>query len=313
MNSAARASIPLSVKNSLMNCWGRSTELREKSHLILIPDGSLHLAAFLRVWSTTIKYLLQTHEVSVTPSSTVLHILKTRAREQKTNHCRMSEWPRGIKPLIPATSSPAPSRGPNAASLRRFRTAREKCSRLPPHFPSPAPFFWETTPPRLISRACHWTRFNVLHLALHGYADIDYPDRSALVFAPNPSASDDGLLQVRDIRKMHLNAKFVTLSACNTGVGPVGEAGVANLVNAFIEAGAESVVSTLWELEDHSTSRMMTDFYHHVAMHEPEAKALRDAQLRTHQRQRSALLLGELPARRQSRHHSCNSSLWRGF
>ena len=79
---------------------------------------------------------------------------------------------------------------------------------------------------------------------------------------------------------MHLNAKLVTLSACNTGVGPVGEAGVANLVNAFIEAGAESVVSTLWELEDHSTSRLMTDFYNHVAMHEPEAQALRDAQLR---------------------------------
>ncbi len=122
-------------------------------------------------------------------------------------------------------------------------------------------------------------RFNVLHLALHGYTDIDYPDRSALVFAPNPSKSDDGLLQVRDIRKMHLNARLVTLSACNTGVGPVGEAGVANLVNAFIEAGADSVVSTLWELEDHSTSRMMTDFYRHVAMHEPEAEALRDAQL----------------------------------
>jgi CHAT domain-containing protein len=50
-------------------------------------------------------------------------------------------------------------------------------------------------------------------------------------------------------------------------------------VNAFIEAGADSVVSTLWELEDHSTSQMMTDFYRHVAMHEPEAEALRAAQL----------------------------------
>jgi CHAT domain-containing protein len=122
-------------------------------------------------------------------------------------------------------------------------------------------------------------RFNVLHLALHGYADVDYPDRSALVFAPQPDGSDDGLLQVRDIRKMHLNARLVTLSACNTGVGPVGEAGVANLVNAFIEAGADSVVSTLWELEDHSTSLLMTEFYSHLARHEPEAQALRDAQL----------------------------------
>jgi CHAT domain-containing protein len=86
---------------------------------------------------------------------------------------------------------------------------------------------------------------------------------------------------------MHLNAKLVTLSACNTGVGPVGEAGVANLVNAFIEAGADSVVSTLWELEDHSTSLLMTEFYSHLARHEPEAQALRDAQL--------ALLRGGTP------------------
>ena len=50
-----------------------------------------------------------------------------------------------------------------------------------------------------------------------------------------------------------MNVKLVTLSACDTGVGPVGEAGIANLVNAFIEAGADSVVSTLWELEDHTT------------------------------------------------------------
>src|ERR1700729_4027508 len=93
------------------------------------------------------------------------------------------------------------------------------------------------------------------------------------------SGSEDGLLQVREIRAMHLSSKLVTLSAWSTDVGPVGEVGVANLVNAFIEAGAESVVSTLWELEDHSTSRLMTEFYHHVAMHETEAQALRDAQL----------------------------------
>ena len=77
---------------------------------------------------------------------------------------------------------------------------------------------------------------------------------------------------------MHLKAKLVTLSACNTGVGPVGEAGVANLVNAFIEAGADSVVSTLWELEDHTTERMMTMFYSQLARHDRKVDALRVAQ-----------------------------------
>jgi len=120
---------------------------------------------------------------------------------------------------------------------------------------------------------------DVIHLALHGYADLEYPDRSALIFAPQPSGPDDGLLQVREIRTLHLKAKLVTLSACDTGVGPVGEAGVANLVNAFIEAGADSVVSTLWELEDQSTKRLMTLFYSKLALHERKVDALRSAQL----------------------------------
>src|SRR6202000_1460754 len=104
-------------------------------------------------------------------------------------------------------------------------------------------------------------------------------DRSALIFAPDPSGAEDGLLQVREIRKLRLNAKLVTLSACDTGIGPVGEVGVANLVNAFIEAGADSVVSTLWELEDHTTEHLMTQFYAKLANHERKVDALRAAQL----------------------------------
>jgi len=71
------------------------------------------------------------------------------------------------------------------------------------------------------------------------FADVEYPDRSALVFAPQK----DGLMMgssrsgrfVRSISRPRL----VTLSACNSGVGPVGEVDVADLGHAFIEAGAE--------------------------------------------------------------------------
>ena len=122
-------------------------------------------------------------------------------------------------------------------------------------------------------------QFSVIHLALHGYVDPEIPDRSALVFAPQPQPTDDGLLQIREIRNLHLNASLVTLSACNTGVGPVGEEGVASIVNAFIEAGSQSVVSTLWELEDHATAHLMTTFYDHLGHHEEKAVALRKAQL----------------------------------
>jgi hypothetical protein len=77
---------------------------------------------------------------------------------------------------------------------------------------------------------------------------MEYSDRSALVFAPEQHGPDDGLLQIREIRNLPFKANLVTLSACDTGVGPVGEEGVANIVNVFVEAGAQTVVSTLWEL-----------------------------------------------------------------
>jgi len=62
-------------------------------------------------------------------------------------------------------------------------------------------------------------------------------------------------------------------------VGPVGQAGVNNIVNSFIEAGAKSVVSTLWETEDHATTQLMQIFYKHLARNEEKADSLRQAQI----------------------------------
>jgi CHAT domain-containing protein len=61
----------------------------------------------------------------------------------------------------------------------------------------------------------------------------------------------------------------------------VGEEGVANVVNAFIEAGAQSVVSTLWEVEDRSTAQLMIAFYGNLSHRESKAEALREAQLKS--------------------------------
>jgi hypothetical protein len=72
----------------------------------------------------------------------------------------------------------------------------------------------------------------------------------ARLFASEHKNLYESMLQVRRIRDLHFDAQLVTLSACDTGVGLVGEEGVDNVVNAFIEACASSVASTLWERED---------------------------------------------------------------
>ena len=122
--------------------------------------------------------------------------------------------------------------------------------------------------------------FEIIHIAAHGIASAKFPDRAALVLGNDPKSGEDGLLQVREIRDLNLAADLVTLSACDTGVGALeGEEGIANLVRAFLFAGAKSVVASLWTADDRSTRTLMERFYRHIAEGEDKGFALRHAQM----------------------------------
>ena len=122
--------------------------------------------------------------------------------------------------------------------------------------------------------------FEVLHFAVHGIGNVAEPERSALVLRTNPQSKEDGLWQAREIRRESLNAELVTLSGCDTGVGkPEGEEGVANLVRAFLLAGARNVVASWWAADDRLTAALMTRFYGHLAQTMDEGEALNRAML----------------------------------
>src|SRR6185437_15862793 len=93
--------------------------------------------------------------------------------------------------------------------------------------------------------------FDVLHFALHSAIDRDFPDRSGLVLTSHSSDTEDDLLQAREIIGLKLNADLVTLSACDGAAGtPEGIAGTDSLVQAFLMAGARSVVASVWQADD---------------------------------------------------------------
>lgn len=119
------------------------------------------------------------------------------------------------------------------------------------------------------------SEFSVIHLAVHALPDSQYPERASLILGVDPSSVDDGLLQVREIMHLRLNADLVTLSACETGRS--GDAGVVSLGEAFLVAGAKAVVVSLWNVEDHSTTLLMEYFYRHLAHGEDKATALAHA------------------------------------
>lgn len=121
-------------------------------------------------------------------------------------------------------------------------------------------------------------QFRVIHFAVHAIADSHYPERAALVLGAAPGNKDDGLLQAREIIHLALDADLVTLSGCSTGVGTLREeAGEESLENAFIMAGAKSVVASFWDVQDRSTTSLMEMFYRRLALGEDKARALTDA------------------------------------
>ena len=253
------------------------SEFRNKATTIIVPDGDLHFLPFEALTDNG-RYLVASRIITASPSATVFALLRDKQKAMG-NHplpfVGVAAWTNASNNQNPILRSIS---GPNHASLQPLPESRREVETIAADLPKPNTILLGADATETHFKSLPLANYNVLHLALHGYVDSDYPDRSALVFAPQRDNTDDGMLQVREIRNLHLNAELVTLSACDTGVGPVGEDGVANLVNAFIEAGADTVVSTLWELEDHSTVQLMTHFYDRLAKGEPKGAALRDAQ-----------------------------------
>lgn len=82
----------------------------------------------------------------------------------------------------------------------------------------------------------------ILHFAVHGIAMPGYPELSALVLSRNSGAgSREGYLNAAEIGRMKIDASFVNLSACETGLGKLvrGE-GVVGLTHAFFPRGPKA-------------------------------------------------------------------------
>lgn len=108
----------------------------------------------------------------------------------------------------------------------------------------------------------------VLHFAVHGAALPAMPALSCIAlsyeghFTKAMPAEADGLLQLAEIQQLPLRADLVTLSACETGLGAIfaGE-GVVGLTSAFLTAGGNRVLASLWPVNDAGTTYFMQRFY----------------------------------------------------
>lgn len=123
------------------------------------------------------------------------------------------------------------------------------------------------------------SKYAYIHFATHGVFNPQAPLKSALFLAPD--GQFDGMLTVDKLYSMRLNANLITLSACETGLSQIANGDdLVGLARGFLYAGAGAIVSSLWKVDDLSTSYLMTRFY--TAMDKADTgEALRMAQLDT--------------------------------
>ncbi len=118
--------------------------------------------------------------------------------------------------------------------------------------------------------------YKILHFATHSLLDEMVASRSALVLSVDPHSDDDGFLQAREIYNIKLNAELVVLSACQTAGGKMekGE-GIQGLSRAFFCSGSKSVVASLWNVNDESTSHFMKSYYGYLTEGQTKQEGLR--------------------------------------
>ena len=142
----------------------------------------------------------------------------------------------------------------------------------------------------------------ILHIATHGFfiAETQGEDktmgvgsehsalnpmlRSGLLLA-NAEASIDadaeyGVLTAYEVMNLNLDkTEIVVMSACETGLGDVknGE-GVYGLQRAFLVAGADALIMSLWKVNDEATQKLMTSFYKNYLVLADKQKAFKAAQ-----------------------------------
>jgi len=123
-------------------------------------------------------------------------------------------------------------------------------------------------------------KYDIIHLAMHTVLNDQYPMYSKMLFSQVKDSVEDGNLNTYEVYGVPLNAKMVILSSCNTGTGILhsGE-GVLSLARGFVYSGSQSVVMSMWEIEDRSGADIVKSYYKYLKKGASKSNALRKARI----------------------------------
>lgn len=260
-----------------------------KSHLleevIIIPDGILGYIPFEALLTQKPEkairfrenaYLLREHSISYSFSATLLREMMQKKHRQEPTKSLIA-----YAPFFDGdTTVFSKILEEDLASRRDFVplfNSGEEAYRISKIMKGEAFIGKNTTENKFTETA---SKARILHLATHGKANDRIGDYSYLAFSPIKDSIENELLFVGDIYSLTLNADMVVLSACETGIGKLqrGE-GIISLARAFAYAGAKSIITSLWAVNDTKTKDLMVSFYKNLRKGKSKSEALREAKL----------------------------------
>lgn len=229
----------------------------DKPNLILVPHGMLHYLPF-NALNAGSDYLIDRYSIRILPSASVTNYLKDRKIHKSQEVLALGN---------PDLDDP------------RFnlRYAQEEATAIAKEFPQAKLLLRREATETAFKKLS--AGFSHLHFATHGFFESAAPLNSGLFLAKD--SENDGLLTVDELYSLHLDADLVTLSACETGLGKINSGDdVVGLSRGFLYAGSNTILASLWQVEDRATSYLMTEFYSNLKKNN-KRDALREAQLAT--------------------------------
>jgi len=238
--------------------------------LVIIADTDFSAVPWAAMRSGAGRYLVQDYQIEQWPSVTARLIIEGGAR--------LHTWQRGrragpVAPLVMGVgdfSHLEITIDEQPIVLQGLPGAEGEASDVATRLRARAYLNRDATIERLFNEG---QGAEIVHLASHGLIDSERPEGSLMVFG-------NGCISAGQLYKFDpgLRCGLVVLSACQTGLGRRHPDSLIGLANAFLIAGAQAVVATLWKVPDDATRTLMDDFYQGLADGLSAAAALRHAQ-----------------------------------
>ena len=240
----------------------RGLKLDDYDRLIIVPHGPLHYLPFAALLNDEGKFLVEKAAVTIVPSASVWLQLQGRSNSAIRNFVAFGN-PVLKRPDLPSLDAAATEVNHIADELDVLGADAKHVY-----------VGEQATEERFLRES---PGANLLHLATHGqFPDENALDRHAVMLAAGKS--DDGILSASTIRKLNLASnRLAVLSVCNGGLYRIGPADEPyGLIPAFLQAGSQNAIGTLWKVEDMYGRLLMTEFYKSILKVGP-AEALRRA------------------------------------